>query len=183
MSLPGCCPGCGLSGDIEVFLLEGDLAQTDRISLAMPEGLATEIEQYVRLFAKPGKRVTTRRRRSLLADLLPHLQAGKLQFDGRVWPAPLAYWREAITQMVEGRDKLSLPLPNNNYLYRVVSGLSQKADAAAERTHDTKARGVTPVATSAAHKAFQPEAPAPKRNPQAAAEALAKAKNLLTKGA
>lgn len=145
MSLNGTCPSCGFHADLEAFLQEGELAQEDRVALALPSGLATEIEQYIRLFARPGKRVTSRRRRTILAELLPHIQAGKLEFDRQTWPAPVEYWREAITKMVETRDKLDLPLPNNNYLYRVVSGLSKRADAQAEQNRLTRGRGETPT--------------------------------------
>lgn len=159
MSLTGTCPSCGFHADLEAFLQEGELAQEDRIALALPSGLAAEIAQYIRLFARPGKRVTAARRRKILAELLPHIQAGKLEFDRQTWPAPLEYWREAITRMVDGRDKLDLPLPNNNYLYRVVSGLSKRADAQAEQDRLTRGRGETPgghVAPAAA-----PARPAP----------------------
>lgn len=188
MSLRGTCPSCAFHADIEAFLVEEELAQEDLLALSMPAALAAEVQQYIRLF-KPGeRRLSARRRRSVLADLLPRVTAGKLEFDGRVWPAPLDYWRDAMAHMVEHRARLSLPLKSNGYLYRVVAGFAQKADAQAEQQRLARGRGETPPSPSAPPPPAAREREKPrKHNPQAAAKALAEAKTLLkstpTKGA
>lgn len=178
------CPSCGCYGSPEAFMAEAEAGAEDLAALAMPREIAAEIQQYLRLF-RPGERaMLARRRRKLLAELLPKIQAGKLDFDGRVWPAPLDYWREAIGQMIDGRAKLDLPMKTHNYLYRIVAGIANKADAQRERDQQTRATGATPIGTSAAHQPFAPAPQAePARNPEAAAAAIAAAKSIVNKGA
>lgn len=162
------CPSCGCYGSPEAFLAEADAGAEDLAALAMPSQIAAELQQYLRLF-RPGQRaMLAKRRRRLLAELLPVIQAGQLTFDGRLWPAPLDYWREAIRQMVDGRDKLTLPLANHNYLYRVVAGLANKAEARGEAGSHQARAGTTPIGVSAAHRPFAPE---PAQQPTPAAPA------------
>jgi hypothetical protein len=85
--------------------------------------------------------------------------------------------------MIDGRAKLDLPMKTHNYLYRIVAGISNKADSQREREQQTRATGATPIGTSAAHQPFAPERQAqPTRNPEAAAAALAAAKSIVNKG-
>ncbi len=62
--------------------------------------------------------------------------AATVERDGRTWSAPLDYWGIALDEMLEKRDRLSLPLKSHGYLIEIVCGLSNKAEGSAEQKQE-----------------------------------------------
>lgn len=59
--------------------------------------------------------------------------AAQIERAGRAYPAPQAYWQQAIEVMISGRDKLTLPLKSHGYLLSIIVGFAEKNDAKAEK--------------------------------------------------
>jgi len=114
------------------------------LAFSVPPQLAIPLQAYLRMFRPAGRTVTTRRLETLLNDLVPMIQAGKIERRGRLWPAPPELWNFALEEMARLRDgqKLRLPLANHNFLKEVICSQVQKAEAAAEATREqTRAHG------------------------------------------
>lgn len=178
------CPVCQAEYGLEVALGQDDARGVVREMARCPADAATRkaLMRYAALFAPLKQRTKWGRVESILAEINGWMETARVERGGRVWAVPAWAYLAAI-ETIEAMPTLRRPLKSHGLLLEILTSQIDRAEAQAERAVDTKARGHTPTATSAAHKPFQPEAPAPARNPKAAAEALAKAKNLLTKGA
>jgi len=86
-------------------------------------------------------------RASIKLDLLmlPLIAAARIERDGRTWIAPQDYWKQAIEEMLNKRDKLTLPLKNHGYLLTIIESYSNKAEARKEQQHENQLAGRTPV--------------------------------------
>ncbi|MBK8508768.1 MAG: hypothetical protein IPL51_08985 [Candidatus Competibacteraceae bacterium] len=51
-----------------------------------------------------------------MGELNEAVSAAQIERDGRTHPAPVEYWKAAIDQMLDNRDKLSLPVKSHGYL-------------------------------------------------------------------
>lgn len=100
---------------------------------------------YVQLF-KPEKRVLSMAKLTqLLDELVDMVKAGKIERNGRTWPAPQAYWQQAIEQMLDNRDQLTLPLKSHGYLFTIIAGFADKAEGKLEAQAEArKAGGISP---------------------------------------
>ncbi len=58
------------------------------------------------------------------------MQSQRLEFDGKLFDAPIPAWIYAINEMLKQREagKLKLPLSSHNYLFRIVSAYKAPAD-------------------------------------------------------
>lgn len=138
------CPACGAEMSLDVALANEALrrATVELISMGLP--LGSLVLRYVGLFRPVKNRLSPDRMAKLIAQLLPDMQRSAITHKGREWAAPLASWRAGLESMLEkaAADKLSLPLDNHNYLYAVLVGLADKAEATDERQaeHDRRSR-------------------------------------------
>jgi len=184
--MKGTCPGCGLNGDIEVFLHDTAWRAALVPALALPAELSASLLPYLRLLGTAKRGLTAPRAGKLLAELEAGIKSARVKRHGVERVAPLALWKEALDEVLAARDAgtLELPLKGHAYLYQVVYALAGKAAGRDERSRETRAQGVTPIGISNAHKPFDPPPaePKPVHNPQAAARALADMKTTL-KGA
>lgn len=138
------CPCCGVALDLAVlFTTEADhQALTKLISTSIPVGRS--VMQYLTLHTPERQRLTAAKKIKLLRELLVDLDRQRITFKGREWIAPHANWVLAIDQMLSNRATLSLPLKGHGYLYAVLMGMADKAEAATEAKteHD---RRITPA--------------------------------------
>lgn len=137
------CPCCGVALDLAVlFTAEADhQALTKLISTSIPVGRS--VMQYLTLHTPERQRLTAAKKIKLVRELLIDLDRQRITFKGRDWIAPHANWVLAIDQMLSNRATLSLPLKGHGYLYAVLMGMADKAEAAieAKTEHD---RRITP---------------------------------------
>lgn len=98
--------------------------------------------QYVALFTPEKQQLTLPKQLLLIKQLLPGLQSGVLTHKGREWPAPLAAWAQGIEQMLAARaaGRLELPMTGHGYLYAIVTGLADKAEATQEQQRESELR-------------------------------------------
>ncbi|MFZ5529545.1 MAG: hypothetical protein ACOY4U_00605, partial [Pseudomonadota bacterium] len=97
--------------------------------------------QYLGLFRPAKRQLTFDRVESLLGELLPMIETGRIERSGRVWAAPHESWRAALEEILAKRDKLTLPLKSHGYLLEIIAGHANKAEAREEKqTEQERAR-------------------------------------------
>lgn len=178
------CPACQTEMGLEALLGTDDARGVVELlaRLPGPPALRKSLLRYVGLFAPARQKLRWGRVEKLLAELADLVEAGRIERNGRVWPAPLDYWQQALDE-IAANPNLRRPLKSHGYLLEILAGLADRADAAQEKGRHQRGSGSTPVGISAAHQRFV-DAPAakPAHNREAAARALAQAKQTL-KGA
>ena len=96
---------------------------------------------YVQLFKPKKHALSMGKVVKILDQLIPMIQESKIEFDGRIWPAPQAYWEQAIEQMIDTREKLRLPLRDHNYLLTIISGRADKDEGKVEKQTEARKQG------------------------------------------
>lgn len=137
------CPGCGATHSIEILFTDRAARDAVAAALRLPANLGERLLRYIGLFRPQARSLSWDRAARLLEELQESISAAEIERGGRVYPAPVDYWKTAIDQMLDHRDKLALPLKSHGYLFEIIIGLSQKADdkrAARQEIDDERAR-------------------------------------------
>lgn len=166
------CPCCAARFALEAAL--GDVAAREAVAAAarLPAPLGDLVLRYIGLFRPASRALAWDRAARLLAELLEPIRAGRLHRHGREWVAPQDHWQRALEAVLAARDngKLRTPLSSHGYLYEVLTGLSDRAEAQAEQaTEQARRQGRGP------ERAATPTAPAPvpHAGPRSVADVLA----------
>lgn len=101
-------------------------------ALALPASLGPLLVRYVALFRPAKRQLSFDRVARLLDELGKMIEAGSIERHSRTWPAPPDYWRMAIEEMLDRRDRLSLPLTSHGYLLEIIAGIGNRAEARVE---------------------------------------------------
>lgn len=145
------CPACGAELDMAVLFSHQEDHQALARLIAVSVPLGARVMQYIGLHTPAKQRLTAAKKIKLLMQLLPDLERQAVSRNGREWAVPLALWAQAIDGMLATRDagRLDLPLKGHGYLYAVLQGLADKAEAAVEaKTEADKRTGAaTPTVT------------------------------------
>lgn len=137
------CPSCGTDFPLEAGLLDADAKRLAALFAGLEPVLGRAAIGYLRLFAPPKNRLRLSKAVRLMEQLVDLVGEGTVSADDRVnirRPATQALWAAGIEHML-GDAKLvtgcrTSPLANHNYLRKVVFGLADQADAAAERARE-----------------------------------------------
>lgn len=140
MALKGMCPDCGLAADLHVFALQSEVNPALAEALQVPASLGSRVTAYLRLFNPPRKAMSHRKAQRLLAELRAAVDAGQVERHGRSWPAPIAYWQLALDELLAKAERLQLPLKSHGYLFEMVAGLANKAEARGEAEREAERR-------------------------------------------
>lgn len=127
-----CCPTCGFKASIEVFA--GDKAARHVMVLMgrVPPPLSELVLRYLGLFAPAKHAITIPRMKRLLEELVPMIEAGRINRARREWPVSLAQFEDGLQAMCDKRASLPLPLKSHGYLLEVLAGAVDKIEAQAE---------------------------------------------------
>jgi len=130
---PVTCPACQTEMGLEALLGADDARGVVELLARMPgpPTLRKGLLRYVGLFAPAKQRLRWGRVESLLAEVLVMIEAGRVERNGRTWPAPLDYWQMAV-EAVLANAHLRRPLKSHGYLLEIIAGLADKAEAKAE---------------------------------------------------
>lgn len=171
------CPACHAEASLDVLVGREADARAVSAFLGRHVLLGDVLLRYVALHRPAKRRLGLARMVSLIEELMPDIERGAIARKGRDWPTTPELWRGAIEQVLGNHAKgtLSLPLSGHGYLYEVLQGLSDKAEAQAERSAEAERRGrahqagpakVANVAgvvqTLAELRSASPEGPSPK---------------------
>jgi hypothetical protein len=85
--------------------------------------LGNALIRYVGMFRPETRELTMDRVGKILNELLPDLQAQRIERNGAVFNAPVACWVWAVEQAVSARDagRLVTPLKGHGWLYQVMT--------------------------------------------------------------
>lgn len=139
--LPGCCPSCGYTGEIEGFLIEPEAKRVIARVAALEPAIGKVLGPYLRLFGSGPRGVQLRRAVKLIDELTALVESGSVCRDERAGvrrTATPAMWAAGIEQMLATPP--SGPLQNHHYLRAVVFGIADSADAQAERAAEEQRR-------------------------------------------
>lgn len=146
------CPCCGSRFPIEAALADDDGKRLAALFAVMEPALGRAVLRYLRFF-KPAKQALRNARAVIVVEsLLALVNPGTVCRDERGGvrrPATQTMWADGIDAMLADPEKLTLPLANHNYLRAIVYGIADKADATAERAHETALRNGDRTAPSA----------------------------------
>jgi hypothetical protein len=110
-----------------------------------------------------------------MEELIAPIEAASLERNGRLWPAPREAWLAALDQVLDSRERLTLPLKSHGYLYEVVVGMVAKGEGRAEQRREEAARSGRPEAREPRARAVRSDMPAHVREQLAALGALKRA--------
>jgi hypothetical protein len=132
----GTCQTCGTVAPIEWFLSETEHRQLCGLLIQLPKDIEKTIFHYLSLFRPVQSRaIQAKKATRLLTEIKDLVATGYVQIDKKVArPCPPRIWAQAMEQMIERRDRLSIPMPNHNYLKTIAYDLADHADSKGEQT-------------------------------------------------
>lgn len=134
------CPCCGTKGYAVLFAADADARHCVQLTAKVPPALERSLFAYLTLFQPKSRVLTWKRIRTLLSELLPAIERQMVERNGRPWPAPHEAWISAFDEMVGKRDKLTLPLKSNGYLFEILAGTANRVEAQAEEAVEQQRR-------------------------------------------
>jgi len=137
MSINGVCPDCGLVAPVVAFLAETEHRHISALLMKLPREVQEAVFYYTGLFRPAkGKALQARKFARIITELQEMVATGHVQVGHNpARPCPPKLWARAIACMLERRDRLSLPMPNHNYLLQIAWDLADAADAAREKSY------------------------------------------------
>lgn len=133
------CPCCQTDFPIEAGI--SDVAARNAIKRAFSlTPLGDLLLGYVQLFRPAQRAISMTKLVKLLDELLPMIQAGRIEHNKRVFAAPHDYWKAALEEMIAKRDTLTLPLKSHGYLLTIIAGAADKASAKIEAAQEMRKR-------------------------------------------
>ncbi|OAM38337.1 hypothetical protein [Eikenella sp. NML120348] len=123
------CPCCGAENSLDA-LIAHEQARQSLWTLANIGGPMTlGLVKYLGLFRPNKSALSQARMASLMAELLPDIQAGQIYRNGQSYPAPVAAWAYAFNEVLAARDsgRLKTPLKSHGYLYEIIAGWAGNA--------------------------------------------------------
>lgn len=126
------CPCCAARFPVEAALTDDAARVAVAAALKLPAPLGDLTLRYLGLFRPAQRALAWDRAAKLLQELLEPIQAAQVRRNGCDWAAPLELWRQGLEQVLEARERLTLPLKGHGYLFEVVAGMASKSKGAAE---------------------------------------------------
>lgn len=117
------CPSCGATLSLDALLAHDGAREAVMVAFRLSGALGSALIRYLALFRPAARELTLDRVSRLVNELLPDLQAKRIQRNGQLFEAPLDAWIWAIEQVLGAREsgRLTLPLKSHGYLYEVLS--------------------------------------------------------------
>lgn len=154
------CPNCGTTLSLDALIAHDGARDALGVAFKLSGQLGNTLVRYIGLFRPETRELTMDRVGKLLNELLPDLQAQRIERNGTVFNAPPACWVWAIEQTVAARDagRLTTPLKGHGWLYQVMTQWQGETTAVAALPESLPARqmpSVRPSQTTAALAALQ----------------------------
>ncbi|KPA90630.1 hypothetical protein PF66_02691 [Pseudomonas asplenii] len=117
------CPNCGTTLSLDALIAHDGARDALGAAFKLSGQLGNALVRYVGLFRPETRELTMDRVGKLLNELLPDVQAQRIERNGIVFNAPSACWVWAIEQTLAARDsgRLTTPLKGHGWLYQVMS--------------------------------------------------------------
>lgn len=144
------CLACGAEASLDA-LIDNDAAASALAMALSITPLGKLIIRYLALFRPATRRLTWPRVASLLGELLPLIEAQRIERDGKVHEAPHHVWCSAIEKTLLARDTggLELPLKKHSYLLAIIASESARSEARGLVVTDTSMAASKPMSSTA----------------------------------
>ncbi|QIM66364.1 hypothetical protein A4G16_02725 [Mannheimia granulomatis] len=116
------CSACGAVHSLDALVANQAASEALNAALLVNGELGKALIGYLGLFRPLKSSLTFERVATLLNELTPMIQAGKINRDGREFAAPVEAWIYAIHQMLASRQTLKLPMKSHGYLLEIIAG-------------------------------------------------------------
>ncbi len=125
------CPNCGTTLSLDALIAHDGARDALGVAFKLSGSLGHALVRYLGLFRPETRELTMDRVAKLLAELLPDLQAQRIERGGQVFEAPPECWAWAIEQALVARDagRLVTPLKGHGWLYQVMTQYQAQAVA------------------------------------------------------
>ncbi|QMT39970.1 hypothetical protein [Neisseria shayeganii] len=125
------CPCCGAENSLDALIAHEEARQSLWAVAQIGGPMSTGLVRYLGLFRPASSALSQSRMATLMAELLPMMQAGHIQRNGKTYPAPPAAWAYAFGEVLAGRDNGNLvtPLKSHGYLLEVISKWQGQGEA------------------------------------------------------
>lgn len=123
------CPNCGTTLSLDALIAHDGAREALGVAFKLSGPLGNALIRYLGLFRPETRELTMDRVAKLLAELLPDLQAQRIERAGQVFEAPPACWAWAIEQTLAAREagRLVTPLKGHGWLYQVMTQYQPQA--------------------------------------------------------
>ena len=117
------CPNCGTTLSLDALIAHDGARDALGVAFKLSGQLGNALIRYVGLFRPETRELTMDRVGKILNELLPDLQAQRIERNGAVFNAPTACWVWVVEQAVSSRDagRLATPLKGHGWLYQVMT--------------------------------------------------------------
>lgn len=117
------CPNCGTTLSLDALIAHDGAREALGIAFKMSGPLGHALVRYLGLFRPETRELTMDRVAKLLGELLPDVQAQRIERGGQVHEASPECWLWAIEQTLTAREngRLTTPLKGHGWLYQVMS--------------------------------------------------------------
>lgn len=146
------CPRCGGMTHLDLMVMDGCARQVVALAAQMPAEISKRLMLYLSLHVSGSRGLPWDRAEKLMAELVEGIQAARVTRNRHTWSAPLSYWSQALDEVLDHRERLTLPLKGNGYLLSIVGAIAEKSASREERGGIDRARGATPVGAHASHQ-------------------------------
>ena len=128
------CPCCGATASLESWVNDAHARETLAVISRLPDPLPRCLPAYLSLFRPEKSALGWKKALRLAGEIDGLVSAGYVHVQGKVdRDCTPGMWARGMDQMVEGRAALSTPMPNHNYLKKVVHDIADQADRAREK--------------------------------------------------
>lgn len=117
------CPNCGATLSLDALMAHDAAREALALVFGVSGALGGAITRYLGLFRPAKRELTMDRVAKLLREIVPDIQAQRIERNGQVHAAPAEAWVWAIGQTLDARDagRLTLPLSSHGWLYEVIT--------------------------------------------------------------
>lgn len=121
------CPACGAQLSLDVLMQHEAASEAVLTALSVSGEFGKALIGYLGLFRPAKTALQMDRVATLINELLPDVQSGKICRNGQVYQAPIESWIYALKSAVGQRHTLKLPLKSHGYLYEIIAGYQPKS--------------------------------------------------------
>ncbi len=121
------CPCCAAIFPLEAGFVEADSKKLAALMAEIEPALGKVILFYLRLFTPSKRGLKVSKAIKVVQELIVLTKQGTVSADARTSetkPVTIIMWVTGIEQVLDQRDKLTLPLTNHNYLRKVVYSIA-----------------------------------------------------------
>ena len=130
------CPNCGSQNSLDALIVCDEATDALAKAFALSGDLGRSLLRYFGLFRPSKSSLSFARVAKLLDELLPSINARRIERNHQVFDAPVEAWVYGINEMIKARDagQLKLPIKSHGYLFEVIASYAPTSGVVAITT-------------------------------------------------